>query len=143
MPKEPPRDSEGNTLPHNHDEISNDDHVIRHIVPNDLCTDGAGGMRVSSGAYSESDEPHGGMSVDIEEWMSADGLPSLHYVRIESHGAVRIRVGDLRAAGFLVGWDPRTENRHHGAVWGLTNSRRRRKVMGLPKDTIRKALGET
>jgi hypothetical protein len=36
-----------------------------------------------------------------------------------SHGAKRINVGELRAQGLKVGWDPRPENRHHGAVWGI------------------------
>lgn len=107
-----------------------------------------GGKRVSSGAYTESSDPHGGMSVDIEDWMTADGLEALHYVRDNTHGAVRLRVADLRALGLKVGWDPRSEdpprpaNPHHGAVWGLSNSSKRRKVMKLA-ETIRKALGES
>lgn len=147
MPKEPPRDANGFTTPHDHDEILDEHHVIRHILPNELSGDGAGGKRVSSGAYSESGDPSKGMSIDIEDWMHADGLPSLHYVRDPQHGAVRLKVGDLRALGLRVGWDPRKEepaypaNPHHGLVWGLTSGKRRR-VQKLAI-TLRKAEGET
>ncbi len=82
------------------------------------------------------------MSVDIEEWMAADGLGPLHYVQEAAHGATRITVGELRAQGFRVGWDPRPDNPHHGAVWGIGNgSRRKRRVAALAV-TIRPAFGE-
>src|SRR6266851_580057 len=105
MPAEPPRDPEGNIVPHDHPEILIEHHVIRHITPNDLHTEGTGWRRVASGAYSESSDKYGGMSVDIEEWMLADALQPLHYVAAETNGAVRLNVGVLRDAGFQVGWD--------------------------------------
>jgi hypothetical protein len=143
MPVAPPRDAEGNTLPHDHDEIRNEHHVIRHITPYDLYPDRQTHIRrVQSGAYSESSDPHGGMSVDIEEWMIADGLDPLHYVEDPSHGAKRLSVRELRALGFQIGWDPRSDNSHHGAVWGIGNgSKRKRRVAGLAV-TIREAFGE-
>jgi hypothetical protein len=77
-----------------------------------------------SGAYSESSD--GGMSVDVEDWIRADGLPTLHYFRDPYHGAVRPNVGMLRKLGLQVGWDPDGGHRHHGAVWGINSSRRRK-----------------
>ena len=97
--------------------------------------------RVQSGAYSESSDPNGGMSVDIEEWMIADGLDPLHYVADAAHGAKRINAGALRTQGFQVGWDPQPDNPHHGAVWGLGTPKRRRRVATLAT-TIRNASGE-
>jgi hypothetical protein len=141
MPKDPPRDAAGLVVPHDHAEILDDHHVIRHTVQNDLARDENGQFRVSSGAYSESSDPEGGMSVDIWEWMSDDGLSPLHYLRDDLHGAVRIKVGDLRRLGLLVGWLPMERNPHHGCVWGLTKSLRR-KVSALPKETLRKVSGE-
>jgi hypothetical protein len=143
MPDVPPRDSEGNTLAHDHAEILAEHHVIRHITPNDLHTDhGMGLRRVASGAFSESSDVHGGMSVDIEEWMSADGFGPLHYVGNETHGAVRLNVGVLRALGFQVGWDPLSHNPHHGAVWGIGNGSSRKRRIARAAQTIRKANGE-
>jgi hypothetical protein len=143
MPTAPPRDLDGNTIPHDHQEIRDEHHVIRHITPFDLHIDQTTGLtRVASGAYSESSDLYGGMSVDIEEWMIGDGLHSLHYCKNPAHGATRINVGKLRALGFKVGWDPKTDNFHHGAVWGIGNgSKRKRRVAGLA-ETVRKATGE-
>lgn len=142
MPAAPPRDPAGNTLPHDHPEMGNEFHVIRHTTPNDLHTESGGLTRLASGAFSESSDAHGGMSVDIEEWMTSEGLDVLHYVVDESHGAVRLNIGALRAEGFQVGWDPLPTNPHHGAVWGIGNgSKRKRKVARLAQ-TVRKARGE-
>jgi hypothetical protein len=72
------------------------------------------------------------MSVDIEEWMQTDGLDLLHYITDPTHGAVRLKVGDLRKQGLLVGWDPDDAHRHHGAVWGIGNgSKRKRRVLEI------------
>jgi hypothetical protein len=143
MPLDPPRDPDGNTLPHDHEEIGNQHHVIRHITVYDLYTDPQTHIkRVQSGAYSESSDPHGGMSVDIEEWMIADGLDPRHYLGDGSDGAKRIRVGELRAQGFRVGWDPRPDNPHHGAVWGIGNGSKRKRRIARLAVTIREAAGE-
>src|SRR5690348_4698189 len=108
----PQRDKDGKIIPHDHPEIGNDDYVLRHIVsPQDLHPDTAKGLvRVSSGAYSESSD--GGMSVDILRWMAEDGLDECHYLADETVGATRIRVGDLRAVGLQVGWDPDEGHSH-------------------------------
>ena len=136
MPADPLRDAQGKVISHDHVDIRDEHHVIRHTTPNDLHPHE---KRLASGAFSES--TGGGMSVDIEEWMVADGLDALHYVTDPSHGAVRISVGELRRLGFKVGWDP-GHHPHHAAVWGIGNgSSRRRKVKALAV-TIRKAIGE-
>lgn len=140
MPAPPPRDASGKVIPHNHAEILDQHHVIRHTTPHDVCRNvDTGSHRLSSGAYSESTE--GGMSVDIEEWMVADGLDPLAYVTDPGHGAVRVSVGELRARGFQVGWDPVDANPHHGEVWGISNSKRRRKIAEIAQ-TLRKTEGE-
>jgi hypothetical protein len=140
MRKPPLRDQHGKIVPHDHPEILDEHHVIRHTVSQDLCPD-EDGKRLSSGAFSES--TGGGMSVDIEDWMKVDGLDPLHYVTDPTHGAVRLKVGDLRKLGLKVGWDPDDANRHHGAVWGIGNgSKRRRRVLEIAT-TVRRLEGET
>jgi len=136
MPKPPQRDQHGKIIPHDHDEILDHHHVIRHTTPND-CPDGY----LTSGAFSESKD--GGMSVDIEEWMTTDGLEPLHYVTDLTHGAVRLKVGDLRKLGFQVGWDPDDAHPHHGAVWGIRNGSSRRRWIRDIATTLKRADGET
>ena len=97
--------------------------------PRDLCPNGTGGKRLSSGAFTESSD--GGMSVDIESWMIADGLGQLHYVTDASQGAVRLNVGELRKLGLKVGFDPDGGHQHHGSVWGLGGPKQRRRVAAL------------
>jgi hypothetical protein len=141
MPAPPPLDADGGVLPHDHAEIPADFHVIRYISPRDLHPESDAITRIGSGAYSESTE--GGMSVVIEEWVVAAGLDPLKYAKDPTYGARRIRVGDLRALGLKVGWDPLPENQHHGAVWGIGNgSKMKRKVRDCAA-LIRKAEGET
>jgi hypothetical protein len=138
MPSDPDRDEHGMIVPHDHAEIDDDCYVIRHIIPpNDLHLG-----RVSSGAFSESTVAgiRCGMSVDIECWMIKDGLEPLYYVRDPAHGATRLRVGYLRALGMKVGWDPDNGHKHHGAVWGGTQTNR--KKMQKSAETLRKAAGQ-
>jgi len=40
MPKPPPRDQHGKIVPHDHPDILDDHHLIRHTTPQDLCDDG-------------------------------------------------------------------------------------------------------
>jgi hypothetical protein len=137
----PLRDQSGKIVPHDHPEILDGDYVLRHIVPHDLHPDQAKQVvRVSSGAYSESSD--GGMSVDILRWMAEDQLDECYYLADETIGATKIRVGDLRALGLQVGWDPETGHVHHGAVWGIRDQKQRRKI-AKAAITVRKAEGET
>ncbi len=136
MPTPPPRDEFGRVIPHDHPDIPDDYHVIRHTTPHDLHREEG---RLTSGAFSESRD--GGMSVDIEEWMLVANLDILHYVGNPDHGAVRLNVGSLRALGLKVGWDPDTGHEHHGAVWGIRGGSSRRKIYSLA-ERIRPAAGE-
>src|SRR4051812_6448866 len=98
----PLRDKDGKIIPHDHDDILDEDYVLRHIIPpHDLHPELAKGIvRVASGAYSESSD--GGMSVDILRWMAEDGLDECYYLADETVGATKMRVGDLRAMGLKI-----------------------------------------
>ncbi len=140
MPKPPQRDAHGKIAPHDHPDILDEHCVIRQTTPQHLCDDN-GGKRLASGAFSESEG--GGMSVDIEEWMKADGFGPLHYVTDPTYGAVRLKVGDLRKLGLKVGWDPDNAHPYHGGVWGIGNgSKRKRRVLEIAI-TVRQAEGES
>ena len=81
------------------------------------------------------------MSVDIESWILADGLPQLHHVSA-AEGARRIRVGDLRAEGMMVGWDPDSGHPHHGSVWHMPTSRSGRRKIHAMTSLLKLAEGE-
>jgi hypothetical protein len=81
------------------------------------------------------------MSVDILRWMIEDGLHEVYYLPDETVGATKIRVGELRAMGLQVGWDPEGGHAHHGAVWGIKQTHRRK--IARVAITVRKAEGET
>jgi hypothetical protein len=135
MPSSPPRDENELIIPHDHPEILDEYHVIRHTTPHDVHQIEG---RLTSGAFSESRD--GGMSVDIEEWMAAAGLGPLHYVTNPDHGAVRLSVLALRGLGLKVGWDPDTGHQFHGAVWGIKSTARRRII--IISELLRRTLGE-
>jgi len=83
------------------------------------------------------------MSVDIEAWMRVDGLGPLHYITEPTHGAVRLKAGDLRKQNLKVGWDPDDAHPHHGGVWGIANgSKRKRRVLEIAI-SLKQAEGET
>jgi hypothetical protein len=140
-PQSVPRNAAGNTEPHDHAEIHDSDFVIRYTTPQDLHTETNGVRRISSGTFSESSD--GGMSVIHERWVAEDNIDPMQYAKEKTHGAVRINVGQLRAQGFKVGYDPLPENPHHCAVWGIGNgSPRKRRIQKLAI-TIHKCGGET
>ena len=129
--KPPPLDEAGRVIPHDHEGIGDDWVVIRRINPIWLkaVTDGAIGL--STAAFAESSEPPRGMSVDILNLIDEAEIEAREYVTaLPNHPfAVSFRVGDLRALGLTVGFDPLEEkppypaNPFHGEVWGIGNSR--------------------
>ncbi len=75
--------------------------------------------------------------------MAAAGLPALHFVDDPTHGAVRLNVGQLRALGFQVGWDPDGGHEYHGAVWGIGNGSGRRRKVARIAVVVKKTAGQT
>lgn len=131
----PPRDPNGGILPHDHQQISNDDGVIRRISEQWVVPDKDGNRRVSSMAFRASSGPNGGMSVDLEALIIANGVDPKGYVTSPRWtGSVIFTAGSLRAEGFWVGYDPLDEelpdqpaNPYHGEVWGsFPKSKQRR-----------------
>lgn len=123
----PPRDPAGCVLPHNDPEISDVSDLIRHIHPQYplVFDENTGQQRISSAAFSPSSVPGGGMSVDLEQKLSAAGLPSGAFVP-QGMGAVRLNTGRVRALILDVGSDPTPKSPCHGQVWGIRNSSRQK-----------------
>jgi hypothetical protein len=126
----PPRDSQGQVIPHDHAGIAKNDGVIRRISEQQLVIDGASGqLRISSLALKASSTGNGGMSVDLQCSIVDAGLDPFVYVTTPRWiGSIRFSAGDLRSEGFQVGYDPLCDNPHHGEVWGEFNKTKRRRL---------------
>ena len=131
MPQPPPRDANGEIVPHNHPEILSDHRVIRRISEKQIVVvDGQ--RRISSIAFRPSSGANGGMSVDLEAFIVEQGRdPSAFVTTPFWMGSVCFRVGALRAEALLVGYHPLPENDCHGEVWGATQRAQWRKLQRM------------
>jgi len=127
----PPRDALGHVEPHNDPDIRDSDGLIRYINPDyHLVPDPkVGGLRLSTAAFSESNKPPGGMSVDLERLMIEDGLDSLSRLPTTDFGAVRFEARILRDNGHMVGSDALPENPYHASVWHPSKGKRQKERM--------------
>lgn len=131
MPQPPPRDANGEVIPHDHPEILGDHIVIRRISEKQIVVDG-GQRRISSIAFKPSSGPNGGMSVDLESFIIAQQLDPRAFVTTPVWmGSVCFRAGDLRADTLKVGYDPLPDNDCHGEVWGATKRPQWRRLQRL------------
>jgi hypothetical protein len=124
LPSQPPRDVNGVVQPHNHSEILDDDGIIRRVDPiHHIVSDikSPTGKRISSKLLKQS----GGVSVDLQRPIEEDMLDARKFVTTPKYiGSVRFTAGNLRYAGFLVGYDPVAPddpqgpaNPYHGLLW--------------------------
>lgn len=126
----PPRDEQGDVVPHDNDGIAVSDGVIRRISDQQLVDDPkTGGRRISSIAYKASSGQNGGMSVDLQKLIEAAGYDPLAYVTSPRWmGSVRFEAGALRDEGFMIGSDPLPHNPYHGEVWGRFSKPQQRRL---------------
>lgn len=119
----PPLDHNGVVEPHDHEEILNDDDIVRRISAHHLVVDSGGVRRISSMAFKPSTGPKGGMSIDIKKSIEMAGLNPVQFVTTPVWiGSVIFKAGVPRAHGLLVGFEPIAGNDHHGEVWGKFRS---------------------
>lgn len=117
--KLPPHDNDG-VIPHDHEGILPGDGIIRRISLEHIVFDPKiQGERLSSAAFNPSSGLNGGMSIDLQQQIEEAGLDARIFVTTPIWpGSVLFKAGQLRAEGFLVGYDPVTGNPYHGQVWG-------------------------
>jgi hypothetical protein len=134
LPLQPPRDANGNVVPHDHPEILNEHGVIRrvseeHIVDDEKCPTG---RRISTMLFRASSGPNGGMSVDLQNEIEKDGHNATLYVTTPRFfGSVRLQACEYRGLGFLVGADPNPTNEYHGEVWGTFTKGKQNQLLVL------------
>jgi hypothetical protein len=130
----PPRDGANNVVPHDHQEIANDDDLIRRISEEQTVVDDKGVRRVSSMAFNCSTGPDGGMSVDIKRSIEEVGDDAATFVTTPRWiGSVIFKVGVPRSLGFQVGYDPIPGNDHHGEVWGKSTKATKKRIQSAAR----------
>ena len=126
----PPRDGNGDVVPHDHPEIGDDDPVIRRISPEHVVPDpkAGTGRRISTMAFQPSSHGNKGMSIDIEVLILEAQLdPKSFVTKPPFIGSVWFTARTLRNETLKVGYDPLEDNPYHGEVWGnFTVSRKKR-----------------
>ena len=118
--KLPPADEDGNTLPHDHEQIADNHFVIRRVSDKQIAIDKkTGEKRLSSMVYKASSEKNGSMSVDLEHLILQAGIcPKEHVTHSTWVGSIKIKAEDIRSSNFQVGYDPINDNPYHGGIWG-------------------------
>jgi hypothetical protein len=123
-------DSAGRVKPYDDDSISGDVFLVRYVHRQWLVPDGAGGRRLSKGAFAPSSEqrdPYKGMSTEILDLILNDGSSPTERKPRDHEAAVILKVEQLRALGLIVGHDPIEDlNPYHAAVWGVKRGHQKR-----------------
>lgn len=137
----PPLDELGNTVPHDHLEITGEDGIIRRISTLFVVPDPKveGGRKISTVAFSPSSPEYGaGLSVDLERSIIEAGIdPQVHVTTPRWIASVWLRAADFRSLGLMVGYSPiegsadEEPNPHHGEVWGIKTKPQKRSLLKL------------
>ena len=131
LPSSPPRDANGKVLEHDHDDILDEDGIIRRIDPNNhVVADPKSetGYRISSLLLKQT----GGVSVDLMRPMLEDNVDCEKFVTTPKYlGSIVLEAKALRSASFKIGYDPvpendpiDLENPYHGLLWGKVSSQK-------------------
>ena len=126
---DPPRDADGLVQPHDdHETIPDDARLVRYIHRLWIIFNSDGTKRLSSGAFSGSSKDrdrYEGMSVDMFEQLSRDGINPAERMPPDHVAAVLLWAGNLRALRFQVGPDPQhSDDLYHASVWGVKKQHR-------------------
>lgn len=113
--------------PYDEPELTAEDTLIRRVDPNYhlVWDDNLQCTRISSKLFSPSSGQNGGMSVDVEKLIVADGHNPMAYVTTPKYmGSVSLTVGLIRDSNLQVGYTPTTDNPYHADVWGTNRPNR-------------------
>ena len=123
-------DLAGRVKPYDDSNISDEAELVRYIHRHWLVPDGAGGRRLSKGAFAPSSEqrdPYQGMSAELLEMILNDGCSPAERIPAAHEAAVTLKVKKLRNLGLIVGHDPINGlNPYHVGVWGVKRSHQKR-----------------
>ena len=134
LPTPPPRDADGNVVPHNHADILDADGIIRRVTMQHVVEDpkAVGGRKLSSILFNPSSGLNGGLSVDLRRPIEEDGLAPQAFVTTEEFvGSVIMIAQVFRSKALQVGYDPLPTNSYHGEVWGNFTGGCKRQLLKL------------
>lgn len=122
MPLPQCKDSDGNYVVGNSDEVNDTWHLIRGVSKKFILDDPSniGNPRISSKYFDKSSEPtNAGMSANIKELIEQAGKDPVTHQRENSQfpWAVILKISDVRKLSFIVGYTPTDDNPFHADVW--------------------------
>lgn len=129
----PPRDANGEVVPHDHQGILPNDGIIRRVSEQQIVFDPKiGGKRLSSAVLNPSSGLHGGLSVDLQKQIEEAGLDAMTFVTTPRWMAsIRFEASQLRDEEFKIGFDPLDDNPFHGEVWGTFSKAKIKRLFQL------------
>lgn len=126
----PPLDGNDEVVPHDHEEILDEDGVLRRISEHHLTRDEDGSLRVSSMAFTPSSHGSKGLSVDLKNLIEEAGIdPIEHVTTPQWMGCLELRAGDFRSEGLWVGFHPLEGNPFHGEAWGTFSKSTKKRLL--------------
>ncbi len=133
----PPRDADGCVEPHDHEQIQDEDFMLRGIPEQQIVSTPDGGRRISSGAFSRSSDTYGGLSLGAKKVLECLEKTTEEWAAGRFSAVVCFPAGMLRKAGVQIGWDPLDEDPAHCNAWGASGEPFPRK-QSLRKDLATK-----
>jgi hypothetical protein len=130
--KSPPRDAENKQIiPHDHEEIHDEDFVIRRVSEKQIVPDkNTGRRRISTLLYKDQD--NNGLSIDLKKLIESKDLDPKKYVTTPRWiGSVLLPVQGVRHLGCKVGFNPLDDNPYHGEIWGASTKKIAKKLSAL------------
>lgn len=139
----PPRDVDGCVEPHDHDQIQDEDIMLRGIPEQWIKPTPDGGRRISSGAFQPSDDKYGGLSLGAKKVLECLERTTEEWSAGRFSAVVCFPAGMLRNAGVQIGWDPLDTDPAHCNAWdksGKPFPRRQSLRKSLATETRRQFL---
>lgn len=148
MTRDPPRDADGCVEPHDHEQIQDEDIMLRGIPEWQILPTPDGGRRISSGAFSGTNcerDKYGGLSLGAKRVLECLEKTTEEWAAGRYLAVVCIPAGMLREAGVQIGWDPQENDPAHCNAWdasGRPFPRRKALQKNLAKMTTRRFLDD-
>ena len=117
MMRTPPRDADGCVEPHDHEQIQDEDIMLRGIPAQWIKPAPDGGRRISSGAFQPSSDKYGGLSLGAKKVLECLEMTTEEWSAGRFSAVVCFPAGMLRSAGIQIGWDPLDEDSAHCNAW--------------------------
>ena len=113
----PPQDAKGRVRPHDHEQIQDEDIMLRGIPEQQIVPTPDGGRRISTGAFSRSSDTYGGLSLGVKKVLECLEKTTDEWAAGRFSAVVCFPAKMLREAGVQIGWDPLDDDPAHCNAW--------------------------